>query len=209
MRLRRHMKSTLGPSLDHRMSRRTAMTRSAMWVAGALWPACAPAQVRPSRPAPPEVSTELTGARLLGQGRLTFLTFSVYRARLWVVDGFEPAQFERHPLALELIYERNLSGKLIAERSLDEMKRAGAVDAALGARWLSSMTELFPDVREGDRLTGLQRPGQSVAFFANGRATGELRDAEFARRFFSIWLAPSSSAPRLREQLLGSAPAGA
>lgn len=190
------------------VTRRTALAASGAAAVGALWPACAPAQARPSRQAPPEVGAELPAARLLGQGRLTFMTFSVYRARLWVVDGFEPAQFERHPLALELIYERNLSGKLIAERSLDEMKRAGAIDAALGARWVASMTELFPDVREGDRLTGVQRPGQSVAFFANGRATGELRDADFARRFFSIWLAPSSSAPRLREQLLGSAPAG-
>jgi hypothetical protein len=197
-----------GRSARH-TTRRTALAGIAAVAAGALWPACAPAQAKPARPAPPEVGSELPAARLLGQGRLTYLSFSVYRARLWVGDGFEPAQFERHPLALELIYERNLSGKLIAERSLVEMKRTGAVDAALAARWLASMTELFPDVREGDRLTGVQRPGQSVAFFANGRATGELRDADFARRFFSIWLAPSSSAPRLREQLLGSAPAGA
>jgi len=206
------MKTTLGSRPARGMSRRTAVAGSAVLAASALWPACAPAQAtptRPARPAPPEVGAELPGARLLGQGRLTFLSFSIYRARLWVGDGFEPTQFDRHPLALELIYERSLPGKLIAERSLDEMKRAGAVDAVLGARWLSSMTELFPDVREGDRLTGVQRPGQSVAFFANGRATGELRDADFARRFFSIWLAPSSSAPRLREQLLGSAPAGA
>ena len=73
---------------------------------------------------------------------------------------------------------------------------------------MSTLTDLFPDVREGDRLTGVQRPGQSVAFFANGRATGELRDADFARRFFSIWLAPISSQPQLRQQLLGTTPAG-
>ncbi len=203
------MNTTFGSRPACGVSRRTAMAASAVLTAGALWPACAPAQAGPTRPAPPEVGAELPGARLLGQGRLTFLSFSVYRARLWVGDGFEPAKFERHPLALELIYERSLPGKLIAERSLDEMKRAGTVDAVQGARWLSLMTELFPDVREGDRLTGVQRPGQSVAFFVNGRAAGELRDADFARRFFSIWLAPSSSAPRLREQLLGSAPAGA
>ena len=203
------MTTTLGQRIPRSVSRRTAMAASAAMAAGVLWPACALAQAQPPRPVPPEVGVELPGARLLGQGRLTYLTFAVYRARLWVGEGFDAAQFARHPLALELIYERSLSGKLIAERSLDEMKRAGAVDAGQGARWLSLMTELFPDVRDGDRLTGVQRPGQSVAFFANGRATGELRDADFARRFFSIWLAPSSSAPRLRDQLLGSAPAGA
>ena len=203
------MKTPFGQRSPRGLSRRTALAASGAIAAGALWPAFASAQARPSRPAPPEVGVELPGARLLGQGRLTYMSFGVYRARLWVGDGFEPAQFERHPLALELIYERSLSGKLIAERSLDEMKRAGAVDPGQGARWLSLMKELFPDVRDGDRVTGVQRPGQSVAFFVNGRASGELRDADFARRFFSIWLAPSSSEPRLREQLLGSAPAAA
>ena len=31
----------------------------------------------------------------------------------------------------------------------------------------------------------------------------EKRDAEFARRFFGIWLAPETSEPRLRAALLG------
>jgi len=34
---------------------------------------------------------------------------------------------------------------------------------------------------------------------------GEVKDAEFARRFFGIWLAPSTSEPALRQTLLGGA----
>jgi hypothetical protein len=41
-------------------------------------------------------------------------------------------------------------------------------------------------------------------FWLNGQPRGELRDAEFTRLFFGIWLSPRTSQPRLREALLGS-----
>jgi len=57
-------------------------------------------------------------------------------------------------------------------------------------------------VRKGDRVTGVHRPGQGAAFWVNGRASGEVLDADFARLFFGIWLSPDTSEPRLREALL-------
>ena len=68
------------------------------------------------------------------------------------------------------------------------------------------MLRVFPDVRKGDRLLGLQRPGEAAVFWLNGRLRGEIRDAEFARRFFGIWLSPQTSEPALRRALLGAAP---
>jgi hypothetical protein len=65
------------------------------------------------------------------------------------------------------------------------------------------MLQFFPDVRPGDRITGVQRPDGVVRFFLNGQLRGEKRDADFARRFFGIWLAPVTSEPRLRAALLG------
>ena len=61
------------------------------------------------------------------------------------------------------------------------------------------------EARAAQQPAGQQRPGESVTFFVNGRAAGELRDADFARRFFAIWLAPTTSEPRLRQQLIGAA----
>jgi len=45
-----------------------------------------------------------------------------------------------------------------------------------------------------------------VRFFLNGRPTGVVAEAEFAARFAGIWLGPATSAPDLRQALLGSAP---
>jgi hypothetical protein len=155
--------------------------------------ACAPLAARANLALPAEVGGELPGARL------------IYDARLWAADEFAADRFDRHALALELQYARTLYGRLIAERSLEEMKRQGGFTDEQGERWLASMKQAFPDVNKGDRITGVQRPGESTRIFVNGTLRGELRDAEFTRRFFGIWLAPQTSEPKLRQSLLGPA----
>jgi Chalcone isomerase-like len=165
--------------------------------------ACAPLATWGEATSPAEVAGALPAARLLGSGSLSFFGLPVYEARLWVGEGFAAERFERDPLALELQYARSLGGRLIAERSLKEMARLGGFNAEQGQRWLAAMTRTFPDVAPGDRITGVQRPGESARFFCNGKPIGELRDAEFTRRFFGIWLGPQTSEPRLREALLG------
>ncbi len=167
--------------------------------------AAVPLAADANRAPPAEVEAELPGARLLGSGRLTFLGLEVYEARLWTDDDFTADRFDRHSLALELQYARTLYGRLIAERSLEEMKRLGSISADQGERWLAAMQRTFPDVGRGDRITGVQRPGEAVRFYFNGSLRGELRDAEFTRRFFGIWLAPQTSEPSLRRALLGPA----
>jgi len=142
-----------------------------------------------------------------GTGRFTFLGFPVYQATLWVAPGFRRSTVGSVPLALELAYERSFKGAEIARRSLDEMLRAGDIDAAQARRWEAALRDLLPDVKAGDRLLGVHRPGMGAQFYQGGRALGRIDDAEFSRRFFAIWLGPASSAPPLRDALLaGTAP---
>ena len=183
----------------HGLSRRSVLAVIGA-VPGSLW---AQATAMPT-----EVASELAGSRLHGTGRLTYFGLSVYDVRLWAGERFSAAQFEREPLALELRYARTLQGKLIAERSLVEMQRFGAVSEADAARWLASMTQLFPNVKDGDRLTGLHLPGEAARFYFNGSLLGEVREPDFARRFFSIWLSPQTSEPKLRQALIGTQRAG-
>jgi len=157
--------------------------------------------------APSEVLAGLPDARLRGSGRMTFFGLHIYDIRLWVGEGF--TDYTKSPLALELEYARTLYGKLIAERSLTEMKRAGDIPDDKAERWLEAMRKTFPDVAKGDRITGVFQPGVTAKFFFNGQPRGEIRDAEFAQRFFGIWLSARTSEPKLREALLGAAKPGA
>ncbi len=164
-----------------------------------------PASAARAQAAPAEVQAELPGARLLGGGRLRFFGLRVYDARLWAAAPLGDDDWAAQPLVLEIEYARSMVGRQIADRSLKEMRRQREIGAEEGERWLAAMQRLFPDVKEGDRISGVQQPGRSSRFFVNGRFTGELRDAEFTRLFFGVWLSPRSSEPALREALLGRA----
>lgn len=173
--------------------------------AGAQPVPAAPAAALPEPPA--EVKAELPAARWRGQATMRWFGLHLYDLRLWsaaAIPSGAGSEWQAQPLALELQYARQLVGRLIAERSLTEMRRIGPVDEAQATRWLAAMAQLFPDVQAGDRLTGVQRPGAATRFFLNGQPRGELADAAFAPLFFGIWLSPRTSEPRLRQQLLGA-----
>ncbi len=200
------------------MRRRHLLQRVAHAPALALLPVAAaaatlavPGHARATNPAPGspggpprELASEWPAARVQGRAQMRFLGLHVYDIRLWTAEApVGPEDWTRRPLALEIEYARELPGRRIAERSLEEMRRAGPIAQEAAERWLQAMVQFFPDVRPGDRITGVQRADGLVRFFVNGQLRGEKRDADFARRFFGIWLAPVTSEPRLRAALLG------
>ncbi len=154
--------------------------------------------------APTDVKQSLSGARELGQARLMVYGFSIYDAKLWAADGFAVANYAAEPFALELRYLRGFKGEMIAERSLKEMRRLAVVSDEKAAQWLQNMKATFPDVRKGDQLIGIHRPDGTASFTFNGKAIGEMRDAEFTRLFFGIWLSPKTSEPKMRNDLIGA-----
>ena len=183
-------------------SRRSLLLRGALAAMATTSLLAGPALANPPT-TPTELASELPAARWRGTGVLRFLGLRIYDAQLWSAeavtgDGADQA------LALVLVYARQLVGEQIASRSLKEMNRIGRINDEQSSRWLTAMTPLFPDVKDGDRLTGIQRPGVATRFFLNGQFRGEVADADFTRLFFGIWLSPRTSEPRLREQLLGS-----
>lgn len=155
-----------------------------------------------ARPVPQEVVRIVPDATLGGNSRLTYLGFKVYDASLWVAPAFSVTDFERHAFALELSYLRNFTGASIAQRSVVEMRRQEGVSEADLARWKQKMLGVFPNVRKGDRLTGLHRPGTGAIFLLNGQPLATIADEEFSRRFFGIWLSEQTSDTRLRKALV-------
>jgi hypothetical protein len=152
-----------------------------------------------------ELQQVLPQAQLVGKGRLSVWGFQVYDARLWANPGFRPQGFASDALALELSYLRGFDSQAVAERSLSEMRRSAPISDEQADQWMAAMRKVLPDVKKGDRVMGLHRPGVGAAFWMNGRPIGEIRDAEFARLFFGIWLSPTTSEPALRTALLAGA----
>jgi hypothetical protein len=134
--------------------------------------------------------------------RLRVWGFEVYDARLWTPRGFRHSQAMQTSFALELQYLRKLEGSAIASRSIDEMRRVGSFTDAQAQTWLAAMRDMFPNVSAGERITGVNLPGEGAEFWVNGQRVGVIKDVNFARLFFGIWLDERTSEPKMRAQLL-------
>ena len=148
--------------------------------------------------------------KLWGQADFRYFGFAVYQAQLWVGPGLvDPAQaWPQQPVVLSLRYQRALPGPAIAQRSIEEMRRHPSMPEAAAATWLAQLQTLLTDVREGERLIGVYHPAKGLQMWHEGaelRALGSSSDTLLARVFMGIWLDPSTSAPEMRQQLLGLA----
>lgn len=156
---------------------------------------------------PAYIQNELPGARLSGQGSFRWFGIKVYDAELWVgKDGYNPGSPANTKLVLDLAYARDLYGERIAQSSIYEINQLGFGTKSQQAAWLEKMKALFPNIQAGTHISGVCIPAEGVRFYLNGKLLGEIRDSEFARAFFAIWLDPRTSAAKLRSQLLAAHP---
>lgn len=143
------------------------------------------------------IDAALNSAKLQGSGKLTWWGFHVYDAAFYRSNYLNSPEF-----ALELRYQKSFTGNAIANRSVDEMKKIGVPDPQAQA-WGKQLAAILPNVEPGQSLTAIYIPKQGTTFYFDGKSLGQIAGSEFPRAFFGIWLDPKTSAPKLREQLLG------
>jgi len=186
-------------------TRSSAPDAAILAVAAALFALAAGATLAADAPSkapalPPQVAETMPPVKLIGGGELTFLGLSIYDGYYWgPARGYSMQQ----SFALDLHYRRTLKGAMIAERSVDEITKMGFGTSEDRSRWGGAMKRIFPNVTDGDRLTGVNVPGIGARFFHNGAPIGEIAEPAFAQAFFGIWLDAKTSRPDFRRQLLG------
>lgn len=138
--------------------------------------------------------------KLVGEARLSVFFWDIYDASL-IAPGGEFTQSS--PFALQLTYLRDFDGDDIASRSIDEMRNQGMKDEIKLAKWYVQMQQIFPNVAEGQTITGIVDNAQQSHFYFNNSYAGKVEDPEFSQCFFNIWLAETTSEPKMRGNLLG------
>jgi hypothetical protein len=142
----------------------------------------------------------LSSMHQVGQGNLSWMFWDAYTATLYS----KTPDFKRESeFALKLEYKLEIDGADIAQRSIDEMEKQEKLAPEKAQKWLKAMKEIFPNVDKTTSITGVNKPNYGAVFYKNGKKIGEIKDTEFAKRFFDIWLSPKTSEPKLRKQLLG------
>jgi hypothetical protein len=142
----------------------------------------------------------LRDAEKVGEGRLSVFLFDFYDAVLYAPKGKWRADSS---YVLSLNYFREIKGSDIAERSVEEIRKQGFIDAEKLANWRIKMLKIFPDVKNGSEITAVFLEQKSVIFYADGKLIGEIKDTEFNKNFSAIWLGDKTSEPDLRRKLLG------
>ena len=128
------------------------------------------------------------------------MLWDVYEATLYAPEGIWRKD---RPFALSLHYLRDISGREIADRSVQGMRKQGYIDEITLAAWYSQMRSIFPDVQNGTVLSGIFIPGRDTFFYEGDRLIGIIKGDLFAQWFFGIWLSENTSEPQLRKKLLG------
>lgn len=146
---------------------------------------------------PLELPPHLSTAKMQGSGRLTWWGLHIYDAAFYRVGSLTSPEF-----ALDLRYQKSLSGVSIANRSAEEMKRIGVPDTQ-AALWGRELSAFLPNVEPGQTLTAIYSPKQGTVFYHDGKQIAQIPGADFSKAFFGIWLDPKTSAPKLRTELLG------
>lgn len=139
-------------------------------------------------------------AQLVGKGRLTYMVWDVYDASLYAPNG---KWKHNKPFVLRLDYLRDISRQDIADTAISAMRQQGFTDEVKLAAWHTQMENVFPDVGEGVALIGVYQPNQPTVFYnQKGDFIGQVKDPEFGKYFFAIWLENNTPKPLLRVQLL-------
>ncbi len=146
------------------------------------------------------VQAYVPNASVVGSGVLSYAFWDIYEATLFAPEGVWSSN---KPFALSIEYFRALKGKEIADRSVQEMRQQGFTNEVTLAAWNSQMKAIFPDVKKGTVLTAVYIPGIQTTFYNGAGIIGVIKDDDFGKSFFGIWLAEKTSEPKLRRALLG------
>ncbi len=152
---------------------------------------------------PSPLRAETTSLQQVGQGRLTWFGFGVYRASLWSADGKVPMANPGNPLALSLWYERAFSRDQLIDITRNEWERLALAPAETRETWARQLGAIWSDVGKGDNLTALVIPGSETRFYDGRRLLGRITDPGFGPAYVAIWLDERSAVADLRKALIG------
>jgi len=144
----------------------------------------------------------------LGLRQATMFKVNVYVAALYVAKpSSDPTAIlgSGAPSELILHFVRNVGADDL-RKAWDEgfAKNAKEQLPALRER-ITTLNGWMVDVKAGQRLTFIHKPGAGIQVDVAGTAKGTIKGDDFAKAFLSIWLGGDPPNPEMKRGLLGGA----
>lgn len=173
----------------------------------------------------PEQASHL-GLSMVGEGKMTWLGFSIYKASLWTQNGSYHEIHVEHiknqkplkqdspihsykdlshslPAALHIVYEKNISSETLVKTTIKEWQRLKIFSYSQHQYYAPQLRSIWPDVKPGDSITTVIDNNQHTTFLVNGREAGKITDKHFGPALLAVWLHPKTRAASLRADLIG------
>ncbi len=152
--------------------------------------------------APREVETEFAAPNLQGQHTARFWGFRLFNAELWTPKAGDFSLDQEFALSLNYLYP--FSKEVLARSSVEEIARVEGSSPEDHARLERKLVDCLVDVDKGTRITGVAEAANRLVMYVNGRKSCTISYPNLRKRFFGIWLAPTSRDARGAKKLRGN-----
>lgn len=143
----------------------------------------------------------------MGLREATWLKVDVYVAALYVeTASSDPARLINSDQTKRLVlrFVRDVGRDDILKAWNDGFKNNATVPLGRIQSNIDRLNTWTPAFKDGDTLVFTYVPGAGVAVDINGARKGVIKDDDFARSLFAIWLGPKPPTSALKKGILGS-----
>ncbi len=144
----------------------------------------------------------------LGLRQATFLKVNVYVAALYVTQPSKDANAilkSGTPKELILHFVRDVGSSDLSKGWHEGFENNAQSQLPALKDRIESFKGMMPDVKKGEQLRLIYKPGAGVQVVVNKAVKGTIKGDDFAQALFSIWLGANPPNAELKAGLLGGA----
>jgi hypothetical protein len=136
-----------------------------------------------------------------GSTTFSILFWDLYKSTLYSTSGRYPLTSKSESLIFHINYLADISSEDLIIRTIEQWQHLGIGEKRY-SHYVTALTNLWPDIKDGDSLALLIKNNQSDFYF-NDVYIGTIDEPKFGQLFIDIWLSKNTSQPELRAELLG------
>ena len=144
----------------------------------------------------------------LGLRQATMMKVNVYVAALYVTKtSTDPKALlgSNEPSELILQFVRNVGAEDLRKGWSEGFEKNSKDQLPALKDRIAMLNGWMGDVKTGERLTFIHKPGAGLQVDVNGAVKGTVKGDDFAKAFFAIWLGGDPPNPEIKAGILGGA----
>ncbi len=142
----------------------------------------------------------------LGLRQATAFKVNVYVAALYVAKASGDANTllgSSTPSELILQFVRNVGADDLRKGWSEGFEKNSKEQLSALKERIATLNGWMSDVKTGERLTFIHKPGTGLQVDVNGAVKGTIKGDDFAKAFLSIWLGAEPPNPEIKAGMLG------